>query len=180
MLLAAHLLCLECVGPPEGSEGASLGRWSRATAGKASGPGGWEQKGVQVSKQERDTQVPPCSLTLMASPILISTPCPGLDSSPRRRAYSTNQIPNPKPYPRAITASDPTVPARRYPLRKAKLQDLSNQPTSDVATAAAASATRGQISVQVPTCGKLGMSQGGCGEGPWFSHKDRVYAWCPL
>ncbi|XP_004592463.2 von Willebrand factor A domain-containing protein 5B1 [Ochotona princeps] len=79
-----------------------------------------------------------------------STPHAGLDSSPRRRAYSTNQIPNPKPCPRATTASDPTMPARRYPLRKAKLQDLSNQPSSDAATA-----TRGQISVQsLPSAGQ--------------------------
>eukprot|EP00071_Canis_lupus_P037120 XP_022270677.1 von Willebrand factor A domain-containing protein 5B1 [Canis lupus familiaris] len=60
-----------------------------------------------------------------------STTNPGLDFSQRRRAYSTNQITNHKPSPRAPTASDPTVPARRYPLRKAKLQDLTNQTSTD-------------------------------------------------
>uniref|UniRef100_A0ABI7YU01 von Willebrand factor A domain containing 5B1 n=1 Tax=Felis catus TaxID=9685 RepID=A0ABI7YU01_FELCA len=54
----------------------------------------------------------------------------GLDFSQRRRAYSTNQI-NHKPSPRATTASDPTVPARRYPLRKAKPQDLTNQTSTE-------------------------------------------------
>ncbi|XP_008588820.1 PREDICTED: von Willebrand factor A domain-containing protein 5B1 [Galeopterus variegatus] len=57
---------------------------------------------------------------------------PGLDFSRRRRAYSTNQITNSKPFPRATTASDPTVAARRYPLRKAKLQDLTIQTSPDV------------------------------------------------
>ncbi|XP_057561499.1 von Willebrand factor A domain-containing protein 5B1 [Hippopotamus amphibius kiboko] len=60
-----------------------------------------------------------------------STTNPGLDASQRRRAYSTNQITNPKPSPRALTASDPTTAARRYPLRKTKLQDLTNQTSLD-------------------------------------------------
>ncbi|XP_054547368.1 von Willebrand factor A domain-containing protein 5B1 isoform X2 [Talpa occidentalis] len=55
----------------------------------------------------------------------------GLELSQRRRAYSTNQITNHKPFPRAPTTSDPTMAARRYPLRKAKLQDLTNQPSPD-------------------------------------------------
>ncbi|XP_054427415.1 von Willebrand factor A domain-containing protein 5B1 [Pteronotus mesoamericanus] len=58
-----------------------------------------------------------------------STANPGLDLSQRRRAYSTNQITNHKPSPRATTASDPTTAGRRYPLRKSKLQDLTNQPS---------------------------------------------------
>ncbi|XP_039710745.1 von Willebrand factor A domain-containing protein 5B1 [Pteropus medius] len=49
----------------------------------------------------------------------------------RQRAYSTNQIANHKPSPRAATASDPTTAARRYPMRKAKLQDLTNQTSLD-------------------------------------------------
>uniref|UniRef100_A0A0D9S8C7 von Willebrand factor A domain containing 5B1 n=1 Tax=Chlorocebus sabaeus TaxID=60711 RepID=A0A0D9S8C7_CHLSB len=52
--------------------------------------------------------------------------------SQRRRAYSTNQITNHKPYPRATTASDPMPAAKRYPLRKARLQDLTNQTSLDV------------------------------------------------
>ncbi|KAB0400553.1 hypothetical protein E2I00_002777 [Balaenoptera physalus] len=56
---------------------------------------------------------------------------PGLDFSQRRRAYSTNQITNHKPSPRALTASDPTTAARRYPLRKTKLQDLTKQTSLD-------------------------------------------------
>ncbi|XP_005394736.1 PREDICTED: von Willebrand factor A domain-containing protein 5B1 isoform X1 [Chinchilla lanigera] len=55
----------------------------------------------------------------------------GLDLSQRRRAYSTNQITNHKPCPRATTASEPTVSSRRHPLRKAKLQDLTNQTSLD-------------------------------------------------
>ncbi|EQB78647.1 von Willebrand factor A domain-containing protein 5B1 [Camelus ferus] len=60
-----------------------------------------------------------------------STTNPGLYLSQRRRAYSTNQITNHKPSPRAPIASDPTMAARRYPLRKAKLQDLTNQTSLD-------------------------------------------------
>uniref|UniRef100_A0A8C5KX45 von Willebrand factor A domain containing 5B1 n=1 Tax=Jaculus jaculus TaxID=51337 RepID=A0A8C5KX45_JACJA len=56
-----------------------------------------------------------------------STTNHGPDLSQRRRAYSTNQISNHKPCPRATTASDPTGSDRRYPLRKAKLQNLTNQ-----------------------------------------------------
>nr|KAF6384140.1 von Willebrand factor A domain containing 5B1 [Pipistrellus kuhlii] len=56
---------------------------------------------------------------------------PGASLSQRRRAYSTNQITTHKPSPRATTVSDPTMAARRYPLRKAKLQDLINQPSLD-------------------------------------------------
>ncbi|XP_036020417.1 von Willebrand factor A domain-containing protein 5B1 isoform X4 [Mus musculus] len=51
----------------------------------------------------------------------------GLDVSRRRRAYSTNQISSHKTCPRATTASDPTGTARRYPLRKAKVQDLASE-----------------------------------------------------
>nr|XP_012643125.1 von Willebrand factor A domain-containing protein 5B1 isoform X4 [Microcebus murinus] len=58
---------------------------------------------------------------------------PDLHSSRRRRAYSTNQVTNHnKPCPRATMASYPTVAARRYPLRKARLQDLTNQTSPDV------------------------------------------------
>ncbi|KAB0380535.1 hypothetical protein FD755_008319 [Muntiacus reevesi] len=60
-----------------------------------------------------------------------SAPTPGLDLSQRRRAYSTNQITNHKPTPRTLTASDPTTATRRYPLRKTKLQDLTNQTSLD-------------------------------------------------
>ncbi|XP_012514714.1 PREDICTED: von Willebrand factor A domain-containing protein 5B1 [Propithecus coquereli] len=60
-----------------------------------------------------------------------STTNPDLNLSQRRRAYSTNHITNHKPRPRATTASDPTVAARRYPLRKARLQDLTNQTSLD-------------------------------------------------
>ncbi|XP_019522195.1 PREDICTED: von Willebrand factor A domain-containing protein 5B1 [Hipposideros armiger] len=60
-----------------------------------------------------------------------STTNSGLDHSQRRRAYSTNQITNHKPYPRSTTASDPTMAARRYPLRKVKLQDLTSQTSLD-------------------------------------------------
>ncbi|XP_028615755.1 von Willebrand factor A domain-containing protein 5B1 isoform X2 [Grammomys surdaster] len=55
----------------------------------------------------------------------------GLDVSRRRRAYSTNQISNHKACPRATTASDPTGTARRYPLRKVKVQDLASESSSE-------------------------------------------------
>ncbi|XP_021118618.1 von Willebrand factor A domain-containing protein 5B1 isoform X2 [Heterocephalus glaber] len=55
----------------------------------------------------------------------------GLDLSQQRRAYSTNQITHHKPCPKATTASEPTVSSRRHPLRKAKLQDLTNQISLD-------------------------------------------------
>ncbi|XP_006239261.1 von Willebrand factor A domain-containing protein 5B1 isoform X2 [Rattus norvegicus] len=55
----------------------------------------------------------------------------GLDGSRRRRAYSTNQISSHKACSRATTASDPTGTTRRYPLRKAKVQDLAHQSSSE-------------------------------------------------
>ncbi|XP_054396409.1 von Willebrand factor A domain-containing protein 5B1 isoform X3 [Pongo abelii] len=61
-----------------------------------------------------------------------STTKQDLNLSQRRRAYSTNQITNHKPLPRATTASDPMPAAKRYPLRKARLQDLTNQTSLDV------------------------------------------------
>lgn len=73
--------------------------------------------------------------------------CPGLDLSQRRRAYSTNQITNHKPTPRTLIASDPTTATRRYPLRKTKLQDLTNQTSLD--------APWWQIDLQVPSQGIL-------------------------
>nr|XP_034358969.1 von Willebrand factor A domain-containing protein 5B1 isoform X2 [Arvicanthis niloticus] len=60
-----------------------------------------------------------------------SPPHHGLDVSRRRRAYSTNQISSHKACPRATTASDPSGTARRYPLRKAKVQDLANESSSE-------------------------------------------------
>ncbi|KAK7803864.1 hypothetical protein U0070_021535 [Myodes glareolus] len=55
----------------------------------------------------------------------------GLDVSRRRRAYSTNQISSQKTSPRPTTASDPTGIAKRHPLRKAKVQDLASQSSSE-------------------------------------------------
>nr|XP_014710652.2 von Willebrand factor A domain-containing protein 5B1 isoform X2 [Equus asinus] len=83
---------------------------------------------------------------------------PGLDLCQRRRAYSTNQITNHKPSPRAPTASDPTVAARRYPLRKAKLQDLTNQTSLD--------APPRQIDLQLLLSSGPGLSQGPKLRGP--------------
>lgn len=95
--------------------------------------------------------------------------CSGLVLSQRRRAYSTNQITNHKPSPRAPTASDPTTAARRYPLRKAKLQDLTNKTSLD--------APRWQIDLQVPKQGTFELG------GAWleesyvscFNHKDGAW-----
>ncbi|XP_045882549.1 von Willebrand factor A domain-containing protein 5B1 [Meles meles] len=87
-----------------------------------------------------------------------STTNPALDFSQRRRAYSTNQITHHKPSPRAPTASDPTVPAKRYPLRKAKLQDLTNQSITD--------APWWQIDLQPLLNSGLDLSQGPKLRGP--------------
>ncbi|MBW02793.1 von Willebrand factor A domain-containing protein 5B1, partial [Eschrichtius robustus] len=77
---------------------------------------------------------------------------PGLDFSQRRRAYSTNQITNHKPSPRALTASDPTTAARKHPLRKTKLQDLTKQTSLD--------APRWQIDLQPLLNSGPDLSQG--------------------
>uniref|UniRef100_A0A8C2MV75 von Willebrand factor A domain containing 5B1 n=1 Tax=Cricetulus griseus TaxID=10029 RepID=A0A8C2MV75_CRIGR len=53
------------------------------------------------------------------------------DVSQRRRAYSTNQISSQRICPRATTASDPTGTTKKHPLRKAKVQDLANQSSSE-------------------------------------------------
>uniref|UniRef100_H0WH27 von Willebrand factor A domain containing 5B1 n=1 Tax=Otolemur garnettii TaxID=30611 RepID=H0WH27_OTOGA len=83
---------------------------------------------------------------------------PDLDLSQRRRAYSTNQITNYKPCPRVTTASDPTAAARRYPLRKARLQDLTNQTSLD--------AQRGHIDLQPLLNSGQDLSQGPKLHGP--------------
>ncbi|KAI5768347.1 VWA5B1 [Gulo gulo luscus] len=87
-----------------------------------------------------------------------ATTNPALDFSQRRRAYSTNQITHHKPSPRAPTASDPTVSAKRYPLRKAKLQDLTNQSITD--------ALWWQIDLQPLLNSGLDLSQGPKLRGP--------------
>lgn len=123
------------------------GRWdiykyfSRQTVGNArSFQAGQEHAGLSLFLHSS----PPCWLPL-------SPPYPALDFSQRRRAYSTNQITHHKPSPRAPTASDPTVPAKRYPLRKAKLQDLTNQSITD--------APWWQIDLQVPEQGGLELGR---------------------
>ncbi|MEJ1282212.1 von Willebrand factor A domain containing 5B1 [Cricetulus griseus] len=64
------------------------------------------------------------------------------DVSQRRRAYSTNQISSQRICPRATTASDPTGTTKKHPLRKAKVQDLANQSSSE--------SQRWQIDLKVP------------------------------
>ncbi|XP_005353438.1 von Willebrand factor A domain-containing protein 5B1 [Microtus ochrogaster] len=82
----------------------------------------------------------------------------GLDVSRRRRAYSTNQISSQKTSPRPTTASDPTGIARRHPLRKAKVQDLANQGSSE--------SQRWQIDLQPLLSSGHDLSQGPRLHGP--------------
>lgn len=53
----------------------------------------------------------------------------GLDckTSPRRRAYSTNQIVDYNPAKKAYTPSDPSSVVPKNPLRRAKVQELIGQ-----------------------------------------------------
>lgn len=53
----------------------------------------------------------------------------GLDykTSPRRRAYSTNQITDYNPAKKVFTPSDPSSVAAKNPLRRAKVQELIGQ-----------------------------------------------------
>uniref|UniRef100_W5M229 von Willebrand factor A domain containing 5B1 n=1 Tax=Lepisosteus oculatus TaxID=7918 RepID=W5M229_LEPOC len=57
----------------------------------------------------------------------------GMDakSSPRRRAYSTNQIVDYNPVKRAFTPSDPSSAVVKNPLRRAMIQELVGQPSPD-------------------------------------------------
>ncbi|CAO2589676.1 von Willebrand factor A domain-containing protein 5B1 [Lemmus lemmus] len=80
----------------------------------------------------------------------------GLDVSRRRRAYSTNS--SQKTSPRATTASDPTGIARRHPLRKAKVQDLAHQSSSE--------SQRWQIDLQPLLSSGHDLSQGPRLHGP--------------
>uniref|UniRef100_A0A452FVG9 von Willebrand factor A domain containing 5B1 n=1 Tax=Capra hircus TaxID=9925 RepID=A0A452FVG9_CAPHI len=115
-----------------------------------------------------------------------ATPNPGLDLSQRRRAYSTNQITNHKPTPRTLIASDPTTATRRYPLRKTRLQDLTNQTSLD--------APWWQIDLQPLLKGGPDLSQGpklrgpgarrpsllpqGCQ--PFLPSNQETQAWSPM
>ena len=59
-------------------------------------------------------------------PSLLKTP--GLDkTSPRRRAYSTNQIIDYNPAKKVFTPSDPSSVVAKNPLRRAKVQELVGQ-----------------------------------------------------
>ncbi|XP_069893856.1 von Willebrand factor A domain-containing protein 5B1 isoform X2 [Dipodomys merriami] len=63
-------------------------------------------------------------------PTFLLHPNPGPELQ-RRRAYSTNQITNHKPRSRATTSSDSTMTAKKHPLRKARLQELTSQASLD-------------------------------------------------
>ncbi|XP_037539730.1 von Willebrand factor A domain-containing protein 5B1 [Nematolebias whitei] len=49
------------------------------------------------------------------------------DASPRRRAYSTNQIPDYNPAKKTYTSSDPSSVVPKNPLRRSKVQELTGQ-----------------------------------------------------
>lgn len=52
-------------------------------------------------------------------------------TSPRRRAYSTNQIVDYNPMKKAYTPSDPSSVVGKNPLRRAKVQELIGQTHPD-------------------------------------------------
>ncbi|KAK3547046.1 hypothetical protein QTP86_009246 [Hemibagrus guttatus] len=54
-----------------------------------------------------------------------------ISSSPRRRAYSTNQIEDYNPVKKAYTSSDPSSVVGKNPLRRAKAQELIGQTSPD-------------------------------------------------
>ncbi|MCJ8741957.1 hypothetical protein PDJAM_G00076710 [Pangasius djambal] len=54
-----------------------------------------------------------------------------MSSSPRRRAYSTNQIEEYNPLKKAYTSSDPSSVVGKNPLRRAKVQELIGQMSPD-------------------------------------------------
>lgn len=54
-----------------------------------------------------------------------------MNSSPRRRAYSTNQIEDYNPLKKAYTSSDPSSVVGKNPLRRAKVQELIGQMSPD-------------------------------------------------
>ncbi|XP_047016465.2 von Willebrand factor A domain-containing protein 5B1 [Ictalurus punctatus] len=54
-----------------------------------------------------------------------------MSSSPRRRAYSTNQIEDYNPLKKAFTPSDPSSVVGKNPLRRAKVQELIGQTSPD-------------------------------------------------
>ncbi|KAK1340416.1 hypothetical protein QTO34_018985 [Cnephaeus nilssonii] len=106
---------------------------ARPSSGDPTTTPGEQWKARVVSKHERVCKpLPLCPLSSSCTLVApLSPPLSRCGLSQRRRAYSTNQITIHKPSPRATTVSDPTMAARRYPLRKAKLQDLINQASPD-------------------------------------------------
>ncbi|XP_031235070.1 von Willebrand factor A domain-containing protein 5B1 isoform X3 [Mastomys coucha] len=94
-----------------------------------------------------------------------------LDVSRRRRAYSTNQISSHKACSRATTASDPTGTARRYPLRKAKVQDLANESSSE--------RQQWQIDLQSLLYRNHNLSQGPKFHGPGARRPSLLPQGCP-
>ncbi|XP_067383371.1 von Willebrand factor A domain-containing protein 5B1 isoform X2 [Channa argus] len=66
------------------------------------------------------------------SPVTTEQDPMGLDkTSPRRRAYSTNQIMDYNPAKKVYTPSDPSSVAPKNPLRRAKVQELAGQMSSE-------------------------------------------------
>ncbi|XP_062046019.1 von Willebrand factor A domain-containing protein 5B1 [Lepus europaeus] len=104
---------------------------------------------------------------------------PGLDSSQRRRAYSTNQITKHKPCPRATAASEPTMPAKRCPLREAKLRDLTNQGQPGVQPSLNSGQDRSQVpKLHGPGARRPSLMPQGCQ--PFLPSSQEAQAWSPV
>nr|XP_006641971.1 PREDICTED: von Willebrand factor A domain-containing protein 5B1 [Lepisosteus oculatus] len=84
----------------------------------------------------------------------------GMDakSSPRRRAYSTNQIVDYNPVKRAFTPSDPSSAVVKNPLRRAMIQELVGQPSPDYGVQWAADFQEGLAQGQEQDLPQLGAS----------------------
>ncbi|XP_008263995.3 von Willebrand factor A domain-containing protein 5B1 isoform X1 [Oryctolagus cuniculus] len=103
----------------------------------------------------------------------------GPDSSQRRRAYSTNQITKHKACPRATAASEPTMPARRYPLREAKLRDLTSQGQPGVQPSLNSGQDRSQVpKLHGPGARRPSLMPQGCQ--PFLPSSQEAQAWSPV
>ncbi|XP_022532713.2 von Willebrand factor A domain-containing protein 5B1 [Astyanax mexicanus] len=66
-----------------------------------------------------------------SSPVTAEHETTGVDTSMRRRAYSTNQIEDYNPLKKVYTPSDPSSAVGKNPLRRAKVQELVGQISPD-------------------------------------------------
>uniref|UniRef100_H3BGV1 von Willebrand factor A domain containing 5B1 n=1 Tax=Latimeria chalumnae TaxID=7897 RepID=H3BGV1_LATCH len=94
-----------------------------------------------------------------------------MKSSPRRRAYSTNQIADQSLFRRNLTTSDPAAASEKNPLRRAKFQEL-GAPSSPEALTAWESSFQQPFLINPPAPTLTSRNRGVSGRRPSLLHQN--------